>query len=724
MFNGPSEAVMETILVHEPGDRLSILEKQVRTLLEWQRIMIGSSRRSCCEESPASIVVDEMLLSSARYQEIPTNSIINLPLQPKSEKLEKPESSPALQVLDILERYGHNTNRSEQRWLGKFDFMLAIQGYVDAGKPVRMILPAFPFKSPNKVDKVLSALPDLGEELALAHLNGLCETITEVYKPGAEITILSDGLVYSDILGVPDEEVWEYGESLREMAVSKGLQNIRFARIGDVLGIHHNSLKKDEYTTHASCYRRELIAKFGDLSFDVRRQISDDKDTCMTYRGYLKFLAVDLKRCSSIEVTSTKGKFKKYVRDVAIAMIVRGKIFAKALQSGFSDYVRLSIHPSIGRTKLPIQLIPQSIDALGMTPWHCSIAVRIDGSYRTVHAADVALTHDLVHHNGRPYCFREKSDLYNWGETKVSFEHLYPCGLIVRPSTDTIGQCSLRNIDMAKLRALAEYQSPIIARGFAETTDLALFTSKAREFGKVVSPPRGMDGLHLPEEDVSKHNYDDTVEIDMAVPIDDIDVLQETTVKDEHIHETSDAQNRSLTFRDSPSARYGHGTTPSISPLTHAARFVFSTYTDTPPAGSGYTLFATSRLFFQHLPFPHTAEELENVTWRIDDTASAANTPTDHALIVRHPVHKTPCLHWHDQWSASSTQLPPTNVSFENASQKLARTINQLLCDRRVCLRLACEKGDLLVYDSVSISHTEAAGACGNSRGFRSVHVD
>ena len=29
------------------------------------------------------------------------------------------------------------------------------------------------------------------------HLNGLCESIAEIYKPGAELVITSDGLVYN-----------------------------------------------------------------------------------------------------------------------------------------------------------------------------------------------------------------------------------------------------------------------------------------------------------------------------------------------------------------------------------------------------------------------------------------------------------------------------------------------------------------------------------------------
>lgn len=60
-----------------------------------------------------------------------------------------------------------------------------------------MCLPAFPFKSPNTQSKVLGRLPDKGEEFAMAHLNGLCLAVKDIYPPGAKLTIVSDGLVYN-----------------------------------------------------------------------------------------------------------------------------------------------------------------------------------------------------------------------------------------------------------------------------------------------------------------------------------------------------------------------------------------------------------------------------------------------------------------------------------------------------------------------------------------------
>jgi hypothetical protein len=102
----------------------------------------------------------------------------------------------ATKALRIIEQYGLNYERTGS-WDGFETFLPIVVGQVERGEPIKMLLPGFPFKSPNSRDKVLSNLPDLGEELALRHLNGLCENIKAVYEQGAEVHITSDGLVYN-----------------------------------------------------------------------------------------------------------------------------------------------------------------------------------------------------------------------------------------------------------------------------------------------------------------------------------------------------------------------------------------------------------------------------------------------------------------------------------------------------------------------------------------------
>lgn len=80
---------------------------------------------------------------------------------------------------------------------GHIEFLATIGRFVRARRTVQMCLPAFPFKSANKHEKVLGVLPDKAEELSLRRLEDICVKIGKIYPPGAEILIISDGLVYS-----------------------------------------------------------------------------------------------------------------------------------------------------------------------------------------------------------------------------------------------------------------------------------------------------------------------------------------------------------------------------------------------------------------------------------------------------------------------------------------------------------------------------------------------
>ena len=107
------------------------------------------------------------------------------------------ERKMAVDILKVIESYGVDYEKNGASWKGLESFVPTVMAQVEKQEPIRMILPAFPFKSPNSVDKVLGIMPDFGEELALAHLNGLCENIAQVYEPGADVYISSDGLVYN-----------------------------------------------------------------------------------------------------------------------------------------------------------------------------------------------------------------------------------------------------------------------------------------------------------------------------------------------------------------------------------------------------------------------------------------------------------------------------------------------------------------------------------------------
>ncbi|GFG02326.1 spore wall maturation protein DIT1 [Aspergillus udagawae] len=614
------------------------------------------------------------------------------------------DEATAITVLKVIESYGVNFEKSGASWQGLTSFIPTVVEQVKKREPVRMILPAFPFKSPNARDKVLGVMPDLGEELALYHLNALCDNIGRVYEPAADVYISSDGLVYNDILGVPDETVWEYGEALRRMAVEKELHHVKFIRLFELLEhpwipLTSAEQAKSYYLAHAQCLRRELMYRFEDRSFDADTAIRNDNDTCLTYRGYIKFLTKDLAPQMDTQYTSKKAR-AAHIAQTARSMIVRGKMFAAAIKANRADYVRLSIHESNGAKKLSISLVPQVRGALGYTPWHSSIAVGADGTFRTVHAEDVRETHDLVYKNGQPYYFREKSKLFDWVEDglRVKFEHLYPCGLVIRPSDvdDSRPPPSIRDLPMHKVRQLSTGLSPVILRGFRETLEEELYVQKASELGTILPWSFGIIQKVRDAGRTDKLGNNVTSNEAMPMHYDGMFKFEEET----------------------------DPVTGEIKRVQKPPGFQFFTCPATAPKGSGYTLFASSRLFFRYLPLPWTAERLQTVTWAMDNDgfwdAKLKNLP----LVVPHPVTGLPCMRWHQPWDSTKTKFSTCAVTIENDEQELVSVVDDLTYDYRVCLRFSWEQGDLLVSDNTAMLHTRTGYKTDCDRELWRIHFD
>ena len=114
-------------------------------------------------------------------------------------EVENASMATSAKILNIIYKYRLTKAADAQdRWSqGTPKFLGVIDNIVKIGKPIRMCMPAFPFKSANKVYKVLGILPDRAEEAALEYMNTMCAEIGAHYGPGAKLLIISDGLVYN-----------------------------------------------------------------------------------------------------------------------------------------------------------------------------------------------------------------------------------------------------------------------------------------------------------------------------------------------------------------------------------------------------------------------------------------------------------------------------------------------------------------------------------------------
>jgi hypothetical protein len=101
-----------------------------------------------------------------------------------------------------------------------------------------------------------------------------------------------------------------------------------------------------------------------------------------------------------------------------------------------------------------------------MTPWHCCIAVTSKGQFRTAHAVELRNSYDLIEQGGRPYYFRDRSDVWKW-EVPVEFEFFYPKGVYVKAKPAT-GEAApkIGPSEMSKLKELSRGFSAVIAVGF------------------------------------------------------------------------------------------------------------------------------------------------------------------------------------------------------------------------------------------------------------------
>ncbi|TKW52762.1 Spore wall maturation protein DIT1 [Colletotrichum tanaceti] len=609
--------------------------------------------------------------------------------------------STAAAILDVICRYRlrrpHETCPAELE--GRLGFLSQIYRKVRARAPIRMCLPAFPFKSPNTRDKVLGRLPDKAEEFSLANLDGLCSAIKDVYEPGAKLTIISDGLVYNDLLGVPDKEVWAYGETLRGLAAEKNLTNIEFSRLQDLVHLPNlpGRLEEITYVANATNFRRALLNAFGRADYDPSREISQNQDTCMTYRGYIKFLETDLRHVYPVGEDRSKTKFKTGIEYISKQMLQRGDAFARAVRENFRDHIRLSIHPSTGENKIPISPLPAASHYT--TPWHCSIAFDLSGAVTTGPRSDFENDprYELVHERGRPSYFREASDLLRW-RSDVTFEPMYPCGLLVRPAAGP-KKLSIRDVEADKVRALAEVNSPVVLRGFAKTKDRDLFVNKAEEFGRPLPWKFGLV-LEVKDQGADTRGLNNVLSSEW-MPF-HFDGLFKT-------RKVPQADGTEKLLPDPPRFQLFTSITPS-------------------PSDTGFTLFTPSRLLFQNLPARLPLSRLRELTWNVRTSSFDSTRMTGLPLVVPHPTTGEPCLRYHEPWPETKTAFDATYVSIDDVAEAesadVCGTIDSLLHDRRNTLYFAWEQGDLLVSDNFLAMHTRSDFTAGSPREMWRIHFD
>ena len=265
-----------------------------------------------------------------------------------------------------------------------------VRRWIAAGEPIHFLLPSFPAKSPNTT-KVLGRLPDMAEENALRFLENVCLELKELYSPGARISICSDGRVFSDLVGVTDDDVTNYATELKRIIERVEAQSLDFFSMEDLFDVgDHDAM------------RRQLITHYCDSLAAIEARIHAFEHHRTLFNGIQRFLFEDR---IMIDAGKTRSQVRKDCKELAHEVIQRSDGWGRLLSDCFPMSLRLSIHPQGPHSEKIGMLLGEANDTW-LTPWH-GVAVKDGDTFRMMrrHEAEELGAH-VVEREGRPSYFQ------------------------------------------------------------------------------------------------------------------------------------------------------------------------------------------------------------------------------------------------------------------------------------------------------------------------------
>ncbi|WP_419419048.1 L-tyrosine/L-tryptophan isonitrile synthase family protein [Legionella sp. D16C41] len=270
-------------------------------------------------------------------------------------------SPQTIAILNILSKHRRIPEAEEKLGANTFSDKLCekLDTMVKQGKKIRIVLPAFPEKSPVR-DKTLSDSPDMAELISLKFLNELCQEIAAVYNFGAEIVIYTDGFAFAEVF--PDIHTKAKRENyliqLNNMIDNNNFKNIKIVNLDGKVNLN-NYAETDKHF-------EERVKKPKD---------DNDINSLNLYRGQIKFFMTELSM-------GYPGKSNSAIKREA-AIVSRGVArMSEALSEYLSiiepEALRLSCHPkTVSSDKIGLWFTEDH--SLGGTPWHNAAVYKIQG---------------------------------------------------------------------------------------------------------------------------------------------------------------------------------------------------------------------------------------------------------------------------------------------------------------------------------------------------------
>jgi pyoverdine/dityrosine biosynthesis protein Dit1 len=272
---------------------------------------------------------------------------------------------------------------------GKAVLYEKILWFISKNLPISFVMLGFPMKSKNDRDKVLGTLPDMAEQVAFQNFANFDACIRALYPPGVNMTIVSDGFIFNDILSIEDRTVEQYEEMSIDM--SKVAPMTWF----DMTHFYSKKLTK-------STIREKIVAQFGISPEELQRRILFDNDVNYLYKGMTIFMQQE----EAIKEYPSNNQRQKAAKALTREMMLRNEAYSGLVRQEFKQHIRLSMHPSVNSgAKYSFQLIPSKQGKAKHSPWHAALLLE-NGDFVTIHKKDaIAAGYELQYKDNRPYNF-------------------------------------------------------------------------------------------------------------------------------------------------------------------------------------------------------------------------------------------------------------------------------------------------------------------------------
>jgi len=223
--------------------------------------------------------------------------------------------------------------------------------------------------------------------MALSFLQDLCCTIKEIYPHGAKLVICSDGHVFSDLVGVADETVTQYGYSIKNTIEKNALSHL------DIFNLNH-AFADDDF----SVMREHLLTQFATPLEQLKYKLKHTLDGRILFNGIHRFMFEDQ---LVLNKSASRNAIRRYSKQLVYQVIQRSNAWGKLIKHYFPHALRLSIHPQRPRSdKIGIKLLKTA--NIWRTPWHGVVLETGKETILTTRKHAEQLGAELITHQGQP----------------------------------------------------------------------------------------------------------------------------------------------------------------------------------------------------------------------------------------------------------------------------------------------------------------------------------